>query len=426
MTLNPSRSSLAAAILAGLLVCSACGKKTVAQAPLGADTTAEPDKVLYERAMADMKSGHEEVARLGLNTLLNTYPDSEFLAKAKLAIADSYYREGTTDGLAQAVAQYKDFITFFPYLDEASYAQYRVAMAHFRQMEKPDRDQTQVQLAEQEFQNYLLNYPKGPQAAEIEQHLREVQEVLAEADFRVAKYYYDKGSFHASAARFTEIADRYPLYSRADDALWMLAESAEKYEVLKHFAADYYKRIVRDYPLSDHVQEAKARLEKAGVPIPQPNPEALARAEAERQHEKEKPGFVRRSLGILKQGPDVSNAAHSGPPQMNPPGDQGGETLSGGTGNDIVVGTAGSEGGAQTGGTGAGGSAPVRTVTAGGSDANTNNSSGDDPNSSASGPKQPTLVDELPNHTDVAPPKKKSPEESSSKKKKGIWKIIPF
>jgi len=267
-------------LLGATLIVTACEKKQVVTH--GADTTAEPDKVLYDRAMNDIQHGRETIARFSLQTLLNTYPDSEYVAKAKLAIADSYYKEGTTEGLNQAISEYKDFITFFPYLDEASYAQYRVGMAHYRQMEKPDRDETQVQLAEQEFQNYLLKYPQGAQAQEVEQRLREVQEVLAEADFRVAKYYYAKGSYYASAHRLTEIVDRYPLYSHADEALWMLANSAEHFEKLQPYATDYYRRIVRDYPLSPYASQAKARLEKAGVPIPQPNPDALARAQNEK------------------------------------------------------------------------------------------------------------------------------------------------
>ena len=44
--------------------------------------------------MNDIKHGRHEVGRLGLQTLINTYPDSEYLAKAKLAIADSYFKEG--------------------------------------------------------------------------------------------------------------------------------------------------------------------------------------------------------------------------------------------------------------------------------------------------------------------------------------------
>ena len=51
-----------------------------------ASNTAEPDKLLYDKAMEDVRRGRHEVGRLGLQTLINTYPDSEYLAKAKLAI----------------------------------------------------------------------------------------------------------------------------------------------------------------------------------------------------------------------------------------------------------------------------------------------------------------------------------------------------
>ena len=108
------------------------------------DESAAPDKILYDRAQVDIKKGRQEVGRLNLQTLINTYPDSEYLAKAKLAIADSYFKEGGSANWTQAIAGYKDFIVFFPFLPEASYAQSQVAMTHFRQMEKPDRDRTEA------------------------------------------------------------------------------------------------------------------------------------------------------------------------------------------------------------------------------------------------------------------------------------------
>src|ERR1700733_5354031 len=80
-----------------------------------AGDSAEADKVLYEKAMNDIKHARYDTARLSLETLINTYPDSEYLAKAKLAIGDSYYEEGGVTGLTQAVAVYQDFITFFPF-----------------------------------------------------------------------------------------------------------------------------------------------------------------------------------------------------------------------------------------------------------------------------------------------------------------------
>ena len=83
----------------------------------------QPDKVLYQKAVHEVAHSRFEVGRLTLQTLINTYPDSEYLSKAKLSIADSYYNEGGVSGFTQAEAEYKDFITFFPTAPEAPEAQ---------------------------------------------------------------------------------------------------------------------------------------------------------------------------------------------------------------------------------------------------------------------------------------------------------------
>lgn len=296
-------------------------KKTKKQQE-AADTkaSAEPDKVLYERSMVEYKKGKYTEARLDLQTLINTYPDSEFLAKAKLAMGDSFYKEGGTSNLTQAVAQYKDFITFFPFLEEASYAQMQVAMSHFRMMEKSDRDNSEAESAEDEFQAFLLKYPNSPLVPKAEQHLREVQEIIADGDYRVARFYYVKGprSYRASAARLNEIIERYPLYSQGDKALWMAGNIYDKWEK-RELADQYYARIVRQYPASPYVDDAKKKLTSAGVPVPQPDQEAVARAAAQKKYASERPGVVRRSMGIIKSNPDVSAAARTGAPNLTPP-----------------------------------------------------------------------------------------------------------
>ena len=183
-------------------------KKKKVNKSTSAENTAEPDKILYDKAMEDVKHGRHEVGRLNLQTLINTYPDSEYLAKAKLAIADSFYKEGGTANMTQAIQAYKDFGVFFPMLPEAGYAQLQVAMAHYRQMEKPDRDRTQAREAEDEFQTFLSKYPNDPLAAKAEQHLREVQEVLAEGDYRIGYYYYVKQDKKAAESRLRSVVNR--------------------------------------------------------------------------------------------------------------------------------------------------------------------------------------------------------------------------
>jgi outer membrane protein assembly factor BamD len=298
-----------------------------------ADNTAEPDKILYDKAMNDIKHGRHEVGRLNLQTLINTYPDSEYLAKAKLSIADSYFKEGGKANMTQAIQAYKDFIVFFPFLQEAAYAQLQVAMAHYKQMEKPDRDRTEAKAAEDEFQTYLKKYPNDPLEGKAEQHLREVQEVLAEGDFRIGNYYYVKGDKKAAESRLKSVVTRYPLYSKSDDALWMLGNIWEGTEK-KEFAANYYAQIVRNYPLSPLVPDAKGRLKAMGAPIPQPDPKAVAWMTAEQNAPRPHTSLVMKPLTILKSGPgqelQVASRAGKPPLEPEPESSSGVETLTGG------------------------------------------------------------------------------------------------
>ena len=342
-------------------------KKKKVDKSTSVDNNVQPDKVLYDRAADDIKHGKHEVGRLNLQTLINTYPDSEYLAKAKLLIADSYYKEGGTANMTQAISGYKDFIVFFPFLPEASYAQLQVAMGHFRQMEKPDRDRTEAKEAENEFQTFLLKYPKDPLADKAMQHLREVQEVIAEGDYRVAYYYYAKGDKRAAAARLIGVTNRYPLYSRSDHALWMLADIFDKAEK-KEVAANYYARIVKNYPLSSEAPQAKARLVAMRVPVPQPDPKARARMVAEQNAPRPHTSLAKKPLGVLHSGPtaEMKTAARVGEPNLEPEADTSSATdvLTGGNSSRIVVG--GSGGGGAT--TGAAGNTTgiVATVTPGG------------------------------------------------------------
>jgi outer membrane protein assembly factor BamD len=349
------------------------GKKTQPAKP-GADadpnSSAQPDKILYDRAQEDIKHGRFTEGRLSLQTLINTYPDSEYLAKAKLAVADSYYKENGTSNLTQAVAEYKDFITFFPFLEEAAYAQMQVGMAHYKMMEKSDRDSSQAQMAEDEFQAMLLKYPQSPLAPQAEQRLREVQEVLADGEYKIAHFYYTKQDYRASAARILEVVNRYPLYSQSDEALWMLGDIytrvkiGSKNEDQRNYwsalSGKVYAQIVAQYPLSPRAQEAKVRLKQMGLPVPASNPDAVIRMQKERDYEKQhhSNALLKGPTNMIHTAPDVSLAAHVGQPNLNPPDDAvaASEVLkpnSGGASNFTLSGSASSGDSVNTSSTGA-------------------------------------------------------------------------
>ncbi len=307
------KTLLAALILSVMVAFSGCKAKKY-ENPIATDSS-QPDKALFDNAVKDLEHSRYEVARLTLQTMINTYPDSEYLAKAKLAVADSWYRQGGTSGLAQAEAEYKDFITFFPNMEEAVEAQYKVSMIHYNQMDKPDRDATHARRAEMEFKELLANYPDSKFNAEATQRLREVQEVLAEGEYQVGRVYFVKGANRSAVLRLSQLVDNYPYYSQTDSALWLLGQSYEHGgKDFRDPAAAAYSRIVKDYPLSSHVDDAKAKLKAWEKPIPEADPAAIERMRYDLAHRDSEGGYVRRGMAILRSKPDVTATSHSGDP----------------------------------------------------------------------------------------------------------------
>jgi len=300
------------AVVAGLLTAPACRRRKY-ENPITKDTQ-QPDKVLFDKAINDIERGRYEIARLTLNTLMNTYVDSEYMAKAKLAIADTWYREGGSHGLAQAEAEYKDFILFYPTLEEAAEAQQKVCQIHYRQMEKPDRDSLHALRAEEECRQLLVQFPNSRYRPEVEQMLRNIQEVLAQHEFGVGDMYHKKGSYAAASNRLQNLTDHYPLFSQADEALWKLGDAYSKMGPrFRDRAGEAYARIVRDYPLSALVEAAKQRLKAMEMPIPEADQVALARMQYELENRK-KAGLLHPFWGIFRKSPDTTMAARSGTP----------------------------------------------------------------------------------------------------------------
>jgi outer membrane protein assembly factor BamD len=322
-------------LLCVLAVTIACTNKKVSN-PIANVDSKQPDKVLFDRAMDAMKHNRFDVARLSLQTLINTYPDSEFVARAKLAVADSWYAEGGSASLAQAEIEYKDFETFFPNMPEAAEAQLKLANIHYQQMEKADRDPTHALRAEEEYRQLIMQYPDSKLLPEAKQRLREVQEVIASREFSVGRFYYLRQSYPAAIARLKSLVDKYPLYSKADEALYLLGQSYEgeinmlrlrqmnevaKARMIEDFtkgAAEAYGRILTRYPVMDRADDAKARLIALKQPVPKPTKAAVAQNKAEEDSRREA-STLSKLMKTFAKHPNTSEATKIGEPTLVDP-----------------------------------------------------------------------------------------------------------
>jgi outer membrane protein assembly factor BamD len=330
-----------------LMLTVACSNKKSVN-PLANVGSKQPDKVLFDKAMDAMKHNRFDVARMTLQTLINTYPDSEFIARAKLAVGDSWYAEGGAASLAQAEQEYRDFETFFPNMPEAAEAQLKIANIQYQQMEKADRDYTHAKRAEDEYRNLIMQYPDNPKLVkEGKERLLEVQEVLAEREFEIGKFYLLRLSYPASIARLKTLVEKYPLYSRADEALFLLGQDyegqiaqmrarptcvktsprpgcigeqikANMIDELTKEAAGAYSQIITRYPVMDRGDDAKKRLAALHQPIPRPTKAAVAQNRREEESRNESTTLTR-LMSVAKKGPDVATAAKVGDPILVDP-----------------------------------------------------------------------------------------------------------
>ena len=345
--MNRFSNRMVAAVLASLLVTSAGAfarekqpkkkkNQDLSANPLANVNSKQPDKELFDKAMTAMKKGKFDVARLDLQTMLNTYPDSEYKMRAKLALGDTWFKEGGTAALTQAEAEYKDFITFFPDAPEAAEAQMKVGDIYYQQMEKPDRDFTNAVNAEKEYRNMINMFPDSTLIPRAKQKLRDVQEVLAERETQIGLYYLSKENYPASIARLQTVADTYPLYSKGDQTLLSIGDayagqarlvSMTKLPgaVKERLSAIYldkatqaYGRVVTRYPMAPHVEDARDRLVAMNRPVPEATAAQVAENKAEQDSE-QPIRFTDTILGLIKRGPTVVQSSHVGDPSLQDP-----------------------------------------------------------------------------------------------------------
>lgn len=238
------------------------------------------DKELFIVATREVRKRNYDVGRLLFQTIITTYPDSPYLPMSKLAVADSFFLEGSTAALIQAIAAYQDWLTFFPTHPLADRVVLKIAESEMRQIGLPDRDATRARRAEVRLKALMANYPNSVLKTEAQQRLVEVQNNLGLHNLYIANYYYGqsvdqgKGGLKGAQSRYREILDKYPDFGYMDEVLFKIANTYLVEEETDQ-AARYFQRIVSDYPNSDYVSKSKEQLQLIGANVPEPKPERM-------------------------------------------------------------------------------------------------------------------------------------------------------
>ncbi len=256
------------------------------------------DREIYEHASKKAEKGRYDEARLLYNVVISTYPDSSYLPLAKLAIADSFYLEGGTTSLQQAIGGYRDFAQYFPTHPKICEVKHRIAMSYMRQMGAYNRDVSNAKQAEHQLKAAVPACRNSPALPKVQNDLVTVQQVLALHELDIARFYIDKRqAYKAGESRLRDIITNYPFFSYFDESLFRLGVTLIEQEQPEE-ATDFFTRLVRDYPNSEFASKGKEYLERLGKPIPEPSNNNPA---------PERPSFVGRFALILgRNGLDIS------------------------------------------------------------------------------------------------------------------------
>lgn len=242
-----------AALLAAASACASAPKKP----PVGAE---EPDKFLFEHGTEALNDRRWFVAREYFRQLVDSYPQSDFRADAKLGIGDSFLGEGSVEGQIMAINEYKEFLAYYPTHKRAHYAQFQLGMAHYKQMRAPARDQTETRAAIEEFTTYIERYPGMPLFDEAKQRLREARDRLSDHEYGVGYFYLrSRMSIPGAIDRFAHILKTDPEYTHRDAVYYQMAQAL----VLigqPAAAIPYLDRLVNEFEQSEYLEKARVQL----------------------------------------------------------------------------------------------------------------------------------------------------------------------
>jgi outer membrane protein assembly factor BamD len=161
----------------------------------------EPETAI-QQAHEKIEKRRFEEAREILNDIKSKDTSGEYSALAQILTGDTYFNDGLYE---EAAVEYEHFLRIHSFHRHSPYAQYKLAMTYFKRIKTTDISYSVAQRALSEFEKLLSVYPRNPYVEVVENRIKTCENVLAEYEFYVGKFYYNKSSYIAAAGRFNDL-----------------------------------------------------------------------------------------------------------------------------------------------------------------------------------------------------------------------------
>jgi len=248
---------LVISLLSALIALTGCkSKKDVSIDPTGLGS----DKAIYEKAQ---KLGRRDAdkARLLFKEILQIYPDSIYARKAKIGIADSYFKQKDAASLIIAASEYQEFVNLYPNSPDSIYAKFRIGRCYERKSKSAGRDQTNTKQAIIAYESLQKMYPGTEESDKAIPILNKLKQRLGQHYFGIGMANYRLNAFQGAIDRFKEVMDNYPGFSKFEKLYYYTGKS---YAMMKDYnsAISFFQKIINSYPKSKFVKGAQNNIKK--------------------------------------------------------------------------------------------------------------------------------------------------------------------
>jgi len=250
-------------VLCLALVAAACGAKSTSATQVEYSVSAQKN---YDKGMGMLEKKEWVVASKYFGFIKSRFPYSKYAVLAELRLADA---EFGAEQYLEAIDSYRLFQKFHPTHEMVAngYCMFKIGDAYFKQLGSDfwlfpptfEKDQSSTEDAANELKSFLDKYPESPYREEAKKILVKVGKRLADHEWYVARYYWDRGKPMGTVLRLRRLLERYRGVGYDEEALWLLGRAYVAVD-MKDRAKTAWTELSTKYPQSKRGEDARAAL----------------------------------------------------------------------------------------------------------------------------------------------------------------------
>ena len=225
----------------------------------------------YENGVVELEKNKDYIAASKYFSFIKSrFPYSKYAVLAELRIADTQFG---AEQYLEAVDSYRLFIKFHPTHEMVvnGYATFKIGESYFKQLPTNfwlfppsyEKDQSSVEDAGNELKSFLDKYPDSPYRDRAKEIVVAVGKRLADHEWYVARYYWDRRKPMGTVLRLRRLLERYRGVGYDVEALWLLGRAYVAVGMPDRAKLTWTELVTR-FPTSSRSGEAKDALGTLG------------------------------------------------------------------------------------------------------------------------------------------------------------------